>query len=90
MATKHFDLVVLDLYMAGMNGFEVLRRMRQPETGLLPAPLTSSTVPVLVISGESNPASIANAKARGADAYLIKPLDLDTFEAAVRELLEPR
>lgn len=86
-ATTHFDLLVLDLYMPGMNGFEVLRRIRQPDPGFLPAPLTSPTVPVVVVSGESAPASIANAKARGADAYLIKPLDIDTLEATVRHLL---
>ncbi len=87
VAANHFDLLVVDLYMPGMNGFEVLRRLRQPDPGFLPAPRTSPQVPVLVISGESHPASIANAKARGADAYLVKPLDIDTFENTVRELL---
>jgi CheY-like chemotaxis protein len=86
-AANHFDLLIVDLYMPGMNGFEVLRRLRQPHPGFLPAPLTPPTVPVLVISGEANPASIANAKARGANAYLVKPVDIDTFEATVRQLL---
>ena len=87
VAANRFDLLVVDLYMPGMNGFEVLRRVRQPDPGFLPAPRTSPQVPVLVISGESHPASIANAKARGADAYLIKPIDIDTFEVTVRRLL---
>jgi len=86
-AATHFDLLILDLYMPGMNGFEVLRRIRQPDPGFLPAPRTPSTVPVVVVSGESSPASIANAKARGADAYLVKPLDIDTLEATIRQLL---
>lgn len=87
MANTRFDLLVVDLYMPGMNGFEVLRRVRQPASGFLPAPRTLPTVPVLVISGESHPASITNATARGADAYLVKPLDIDTFETTVRRLL---
>jgi CheY-like chemotaxis protein len=87
MAANRFDLLVVDLYMPGMNGFEVLRRVRQPDAGFLPAPRTAPTVPVLVISGESHPASIANAKARGANAYLVKPLDIDDFETTVRRLL---
>src|ERR1035437_3940737 len=65
-AANRFDLLIVDLYMPGMNGFEVLRRIRQPDPGFLPAPRTPAAVPVLVISGESHPASIANAKARGA------------------------
>jgi len=86
-AAHRFDLLVVDLYMPGMNGFEVLRCIRQPDPGFLPPPRTPPTVPVIVISGESHPASIANAKARGANAYLVKPLDIDTFESTVRELL---
>src|SRR5262249_46327255 len=53
LVTAHrFDLLVIDLYMPGLNGFGVLRRIRQPDPGFLPVPLTSSTVPVLVVSGE--------------------------------------
>jgi two-component system OmpR family response regulator len=86
-AANRFDLLIVDLYMPGMNGFEVLRCIRQPDPGFLPAPRTPATVPVLVISGESHPASIANAKGRGANAYLVKPLDIEKFEATVRQLL---
>jgi CheY-like chemotaxis protein len=87
-AAERFDLLIVDLYMPGMNGFEVLRRIRQPDPGFLPVPRTAPTVPVLVISGESHPASIANATARGADAYLVKPLDIDAFQATVQQLLD--
>ena len=87
VAAHPFDLLVVDLYMPGMNGFEVLRQLRRPAPGFLPAPRTSSGVQVLVVSGESHSASIANAKALGANAYLVKPLDLDTFDRTVRQLL---
>ncbi len=87
MAAHRFDLLVLDLYMPGMNGFGVLRRIRQPDPGFLPAPLTPSTVRVLVVSGEGQQASITNAKTLGADEYLVKPIDIDVFEATVRRLL---
>jgi CheY-like chemotaxis protein len=89
-AAQRFALLVVDLYMPGMNGFEVLRRLRQADPGFLPARLTPPTVPVVVISGEGHPASIANARARGADAYLVKPIDIDTFAATVRQLLATR
>lgn len=87
MATHAFDLLVVDLYMPGLNGFGVLRRVRQADSGFLPVPRTPSTVPVLVVSGESEPASIANAKARGAADYLVKPIDIDVFADTVKRLL---
>ena len=87
IAAELFDLLVVDLYMPGMNGFELLRQLRRPATGFLPAPRTSPAVQVLVVSGESHSASIANAKALGANAYLVKPVDLDVLDRTVRELL---
>jgi len=86
MSGQRFDLLVLDLYMPGMNGFELLRRIRKSDPGLLPKTRTSAAVRVLVVSGESHPASIANAKALGADEYLVKPIDVDVFDQVVRRL----
>src|SRR5262249_7716790 len=83
IATEDFDLLVIDLSMPGMNGFELLRRLRRPVSGLLPAPRTSPAVRVLVVSAEGHPASIANARALGADDYLVKPVDMDQFDRAV-------
>ncbi len=84
---RHFDLLVIDLYMPGMNGFEVLRQVRRQQPGLLPAARTGSDVPVLVVSGEIEPESVAHARHLGANAQLPKPVDLDAFEAEVRKLV---
>lgn len=83
----HFDLLVIDLYMPGMNGFEVLRQVRRMLPGLLPAPRTSRDVPVLVVSGEIEVESVDNARQLGATAQLPKPVDIDAFEAEVRRLV---
>lgn len=87
VASQRFDLLVLDLYMPGMNGFEVLRQIRRRPASV-PATATNSAVRVLVVSGECYAASVANAKALGADGYLIKPIDVEAFQISVRTLLE--
>lgn len=86
LARTRFDLVVLDLYMPGMNGFEVLRQIREPARGLLPAPQTSNTVKVLVVTAHSDPATMQFVLKRGADTCLAKPFDLGDLIHAVRQL----
>ena len=88
VSAQVFNLLVIDLYMPGMNGFEVLRQLRRRDPHLLPAPKTPSNVRVLVLSSESNAASIEHARAAGADAYLTKPFDVDDLAAQVRSLLD--
>ncbi len=87
LASQRFDLLVLDLYMPGMNGFEVLRQIRR-RPARVPPPATTGAVRVLVVSGESYAASVANAKALGADGYLTKPIDVEAFQISVRTLLQ--
>ncbi len=87
VTVRHFDLLVIDLYMPGMNGFEVLRQLRHLDASALPTPRTRIDVPVLVVSGESEPSTVANARRLGASAQLPKPVDILAFEATVRQLI---
>jgi len=84
---ERFNLLVLDLYMPGMNGFEVLRQLRRRDPDLLPAPKTPRDVRVLILSSENNAASIEHARAAGADSYLTKPFDIDELADRVLQLL---
>jgi CheY-like chemotaxis protein len=84
-----FDLVILDLYMPGMNGFEVLRQIREPASGLLPARRTPNTVKVMVVSAHSDPSTVSFVLKRGADLCLAKPFDLGDLLQATRQLLAP-
>lgn len=90
IASNRYDLIVLDLYMPGMNGFEVLRQLREPASGMLPARRTASSVKVLVISAHSDEATTAFVVKQGADASLAKPFDLTELLQTARSLLAPR
>ncbi len=74
LQAERFDLVVLDLLMPGMNGFEVLRQVRGAcEAGWK----TPASVRVVVLSGKAGEEGLEFAQRIGADAALCKPFDLD-------------
>ncbi len=72
------DLVVLDFYMPGMDGGQLLARIR--------ASAEFATVPVLAVSSE--PDRRGPTLSGGADAFLPKPLRLVDVTDAVRSLLK--
>lgn len=75
------DLVLLDVMMPGMNGFEVTRRIREnPE---LPF------IPIILVTGYSEPAP-ADGFDAGADGFIRKPVDFDDLLHRVRTILQPR
>lgn len=86
LETQRFELLMLDLYMPGMNGFEVLRRIRQPHAGVRPLWKTLPTVRIIVLSGVAGEHGLSFAARLGADACLPKPFELDDLVAAVRRL----
>ena len=72
------DIVVLDLELPGVSGFEAARALRGD-------PLTSR-VPILVCSGHGDASSRIAAFAAGADCVLLKPFELRELRAAVASL----
>jgi len=71
---ERFDLIVLDLMMPGMNGFEVLRRVRAGgESGWKTPP----TVRVIALSGKAGDEGLDFAQRIGADAVLSKPFEIE-------------
>ena len=76
------DLILLDIMMPGMDGFEVLRRLKQePET---------RDIPVIFLSAMSEIASKAKGFALGAVDYIIKPFHIDEVCARVNTHLQLR
>lgn len=88
LALQRFNLVVLDLYMPGMNGFEVLRRLRGNDPTVTSVWKTRPDVPVMVISGEAQKDGLSFAERIGADACVAKPFDIEDVQRIARELEE--
>src|SRR5258705_5019338 len=72
-----FGLLILDLGLPKLDGFEVLRRLRRRNPAL----------PVLILSGREKPEEKVLGLDLGADDYLVKPFSLKELEARVRALL---
>jgi CheY-like chemotaxis protein len=82
LESTRYDLLLLDLYMPGMNGYEVLRRIRQPHAGVLPVWKTKPDVRIVVLSGAAGQGGLDFAERLGADSCIKKPFDVADLLAA--------
>jgi DNA-binding response OmpR family regulator len=71
------DLVILDVMMPGMDGLEVLRRLRAAEDWL----------PVILLTARDAPSDQVRGLESGADDYIVKPFTFDILLARVHALL---
>ena len=74
------DLVVLDIGLPGMDGWEVLDRIRKDET--------TKSIPVVVLTAHAEEESRRRANEGGADAFVTKPFQPNDFRSTVLSLLE--
>ncbi len=72
LKVKKFDLLLLDLNLPDSNGFEVLKAIRN-----------HVSIPVIVLSAESDTKTKVQAFKLGANDYMVKPYDLDELEARI-------
>ena len=77
LGSEVFDLLILDLGLPKIDGFEVLRRLRK----------RNSQLAVLILSGREDPREKVQGLDLGADDYLVKPFSLNELHARVRALL---
>jgi two-component system cell cycle response regulator DivK len=78
---EHPDLIICDLQMPVMDGFEVVRHLKKD-------PLLRS-IPVVAVTALSMPGDRINVLAAGFDGYLSKPIDPETFVRTVERFLPP-
>lgn len=77
LAAEEYDLLILDIGLPGLDGFEVLRRARRRER----------YVPALVLTARDSVEDRVHGLDLGADDYLVKPFSLVELEARIRAVM---
>ncbi len=77
LCRDRFDVIILDVMMPKLNGFEVLEQMRSD----------GITTPVLMLTALNQSVDQVRGLQAGADDYLSKPFDLDIFQARLDALV---
>jgi len=79
LASKPFDLILMDIKMPGINGLQACEAIkRNPAT---------KNLPVVVISALSDEADIKKAYKVGVLDYFVKPVDIEKLVTRIREIL---
>ncbi|MBK6844232.1 MAG: sigma-54-dependent Fis family transcriptional regulator [Gemmatimonadetes bacterium] len=80
LRARHYDLMLLDLKMPGIDGLQLLETLR----------IRGHTVPILMISGVGTVDLAVRSLHLGADDFLTKPVEPDILAGRVAELLDSR
>jgi DNA-binding response OmpR family regulator len=75
-STLEFDVVVLDLMLPGIDGFEVARRLRKSQ----------NETPILMLTARDTVPDVVKGLDSGADDYLTKPFSFEIFLARLRSI----
>ena len=73
-------LILLDVMMPGMDGFEVLSNLKENEA--------TCEIPVIMLTGLSDKTKIQQALVSGIDYYVVKPFDFEDLTSKVRTALD--
>jgi len=71
--TNHYDLLILDVMLPGMNGFEICRRIRD-----------KSSVPIIMLTAKSDVSDKIIGLDFGANDYITKPFEMEELLARIR------
>lgn len=72
------SLILLDLNLPNVDGYEILRRLKEEER--------TRAVPVIVLTTTDNPREINRCYELGCNVYITKPVEYDNFTDAIRKL----
>lgn len=80
LARQHFDLVLMDINMPGMDGLTATRRIRSSHTDY-------AAIPIIAVSAHSLPVDIFEIMAAGMNDYAVKPVQLDDLLFRITALI---
>ncbi|PYV93662.1 MAG: hypothetical protein DMG05_00865 [Acidobacteria bacterium] len=80
LGCKPFDLIITDLVMEGLNGYDILDFVDREQLN----------IPVIVLTGLGSVDAAVKALKHGAYDYILKPFDLDSFKVSIRRAIEKR
>ncbi len=78
--TERPDLILLDVHLPGMSGYEVAPRLK--------ADPATAAIPIVAVTAQAMRGEETRARDAGCDALLTKPVDADLLRKTVRRLLD--
>jgi DNA-binding response OmpR family regulator len=76
---SHPDLILMDVIMPKMGGFEAVRQLRELDQ--------TKTVPIVMVTTEAEAESMEKGYLTGCNDYIVKPIDTNELVAKVKNLL---
>jgi len=80
--TEHPDLILLDIFLPKMDGYEATRRLKG-DTSL-------RNIPIIALTAHAMKGSMEEALAAGCDGYISKPIDVRELPKQIQHFLKPR
>ncbi len=80
MKEKKYQLIISDWNMSPVTGIELLKKIRANDE--------NKNIPFLMVTAESKPENIMEAKKSGASNYIVKPFTADTLETKMNSILK--
>ncbi len=77
---EHPDLILLDIMMPNMDGYEVCTKLR--------AMPDMKEIPIIMLTAKDDPESVARCFDLGADSYIVKPFNLPTMVSKLNQFLD--
>jgi DNA-binding response OmpR family regulator len=75
------DLILLDIMMPGMNGFNVLKEIKSTKS--------IQDIPIIMVSAKSDAVDIEKSLQMGAVDYIVKPINIKTILDKIQDVLKP-
>ncbi|MDR9436651.1 MAG: chemotaxis response regulator CheY [Thiohalophilus sp.] len=82
LQSNHYDLLITDWNMPGMQGIDLLRKVREDQNETL------AKIPVLMVTAEQKREQIVEAAQAGVNGYIVKPFTAQTLKEKLDKIFE--